>query len=48
MPPIDFNTDINPHLVGFKPTFLMRIFDWSAIKPATIRKDADEKSPTTS
>jgi hypothetical protein len=47
-PPIDLRTSINPHRVGFKPTFLITIFDSFAIKPATIRNAADEKSPTTS
>jgi hypothetical protein len=47
-PPIDIRTSINPHLVGFKPTFLITIFDSLAIKPATIKNAADEKSPTTS
>ena len=45
--PIFFNTPIRPHLLSFKPTFFIRILEFFAIKPATIKKDADEKSPAT-
>jgi hypothetical protein len=46
--PIDLNTVINPHLVGLSPTFFINKFDFFAIKPATIKNEADEKSPATS
>ena len=46
--PIDLKTLINPHLVGLSPTFFISKFDSFAIKPATIKNDADEKSPATS
>ena len=36
------------HLVGLSPTFFISKFDSFAIKPATIKNDADEKSPATS
>ena len=48
LPPIDFKTCKSPDLVGFIPTFLTKILESLAIKPATIIKAADEKSPTTS
>ena len=36
------------HLVGLSPTFFISKSDSFAIKPATIKNDADEKSPATS
>ena len=41
-------TLIRPHLVGFNPTFLITIFESLAIRPATIKNAAEEKSHTTS
>ena len=45
--PIDFRTDSKPDLVLFNPTFLIKISEFLAIRPATIKNEAEEKSPAT-
>ena len=47
-PPIDFKIFISKLLEGFKPTFLIINLPLLDINPATIKNDAEEKSPTTS
>ena len=47
-PPIFFTTSITPALVGFIPTFFNVISEFGTIKPATIKNEAEDISPTIS